>query len=361
MNSSYVMADDKVPYGYGYARHFTFYGEFNRNSNWIGIFEAVCISFLALVAIFANLLVIVIIAANKTMRTVHNLLLANLAACGVASVIGFPIIAVTRICETWIFGRVGCGFSFYSQSHSALASVWTMAFISFDKHRSITTTGAHALCVKTGWIFIAVTHVIGLISGLPLGIFYLVLEANVGSEPVHICTLVWPKWVIKVSMIYVMTIGILMIGTPSAFISYHYIKIFQVLQMTKRAVVKHIRVHPADNGSVLRQNQTMKSRDKRDLKVTSLLVLLVTVYGMSYLPLFVVCSVQLYDTLKNTALMKSHFLLLAICIIYANSCTNPLIYGLLNGRIRDGFKKLKTICCHKKEFRSTSQTDIEFR
>ena len=344
--------------GWGYREYFTFYSEFGRPHRWLPILEAVCVILLALVALVGNILVIIIIVWQRALRTVTNAFIANLAVCGILFVLGFPIIVLTRLRETWVFGEGVCKLLFFVQNYSAVASVWTLGLISYDRYKWVVRSGVGALKMRTAIIIIMLKTLLGLGLFTPIAIHFIVLELPLNNRTVKICTLVWPNSPVRPSILYTSLMGTFFIFIPFILITFFYSKIFQVLKRSRNNLMSYGSLSSDSDGTMrpIPSKSTGTGRTRRDRKIITMLVTVVVVFVVSWIPMFLVFVLMLYDGLSQALIVRSHYFLLAICIAFTNACINPIIYGVMNTNFTSALHALFGKCLRRTD-RNSKKVD----
>lgn len=101
---------------------------------YVMVFYVFIFSAMVLVAAGGNLIVIWIVLAHKTMRTVTNYFLVNLAiADALISVLNTLFNFVYMLQSHWPFGRWYCKFSQFVATCTICASVFTFMAIALDR------------------------------------------------------------------------------------------------------------------------------------------------------------------------------------------------------------------------------------
>lgn len=102
------------------------------------IVQVTLMSIILAIALVGNICLILIIITDVRLRTVHNKMVINLAACGLFTVVANgPFIISTLAKEEWIYGDVWCQFNGFTTSVYGLAVVLTLAMISINRYQVI--------------------------------------------------------------------------------------------------------------------------------------------------------------------------------------------------------------------------------
>jgi hypothetical protein len=124
---------------------------------------------IAVLGLVGNLLVIVVVVRNRTMRSTTNALIVSLAVADLAFiVICVPLTALSYTQAPWVFGQFVCRLYQNVIHVTAYASVYTLVLMSLDRYlavvhpiRSMTLRTERNACVLIAlvWTLIAVGHV----------------------------------------------------------------------------------------------------------------------------------------------------------------------------------------------------------
>ena len=104
------------------------------------------------------------------------------------------------------------------------------------------------------------------------------------------------------------------------------------------------------SAKVLRRSAAAKARRREEYRFAITLIVVVIVFVICWLPYCISMLVSIFC--KDPVPRAFHMFTLVIG--YANSCCNPIIYGLMNKRFATGFKDLYC-CCRKSKFRMPIQ------
>ncbi|XP_069580711.1 neuropeptide Y receptor type 2-like [Brachyistius frenatus] len=283
-------------------------------------------STIIVLGVLGNSLVIYVIYRFKTLRTVTNFFIANLAVADLlVNTLCLPFTLVYTLQGEWKFGSTLCFLLPYAQGLAVHVSTVTLNVIALDRHRCIVyhleTRMRKDVCF---WV-IALTWVLSAVLASPLAIF-----REYGSftlEPGHsiqVCTEKWPGTNTD-GTVYSISMLILQYFLPLSIISFAYARIWSKLRA---------HVSPAESGAV---GGAGSERHRRRRKTTKMLVTMVVVFAVSWLPFH---AFQLATDIDSTVLDMRDFRLLytvfhvvAMCSTFAN----PLLYGWMNRNYRAAF------------------------
>ncbi|XP_053332778.1 neuropeptide Y receptor Y2, like [Clarias gariepinus] len=276
-------------------------------------------STIILLGVVGNSLVIYIVYKFKTLRTVTNFFIANLAVADLlVNTLCLPFTLAYTLLGRWKFGRVLCFALPYAQGLAVHVSTVTLNVIALDRHRCIIHHLETRLSKDTCFLVIALTWAISAVLASPLAIFreYGIVDLSPG-ESIEVCGEKWPGSSTD-GTLYSVSMLLIQYVFPLAVISFAYIRIWSKLR-------NH--VTPAGHSD----------SHHRRRKTTKMLVTMVVVFAVSWLPFH---AFQLAIDIDSSVLVMRDFKLLytvfhivAMCSTFAN----PLLYGWMNRNYRSAF------------------------
>ncbi|XP_042257736.1 neuropeptide Y receptor Y2, like [Thunnus maccoyii] len=283
-------------------------------------------STIIVLGVLGNSLVIYVIYRFKTLRTVTNFFIANLAVADLlVNTLCLPFTLVYTLQGEWKFGSTLCFLLPYAQGLAVHVSTVTLNVIALDRHRCIVYHLETRMRKDVCFGVIALTWVLSAVLASPLAIF-----REYGSftlEPGHtiqVCTEKWPGKNTD-GTVYSISMLILQYFLPLSIISFAYARIWSKLRG---------HVSPAESGV---NSSAGSERHRRRRKTTKMLVTMVVVFAVSWLPFH---AFQLATDIDSTVLDMRDFRLLytvfhvvAMCSTFAN----PLLYGWMNRNYRAAF------------------------
>ncbi|GCC21380.1 neuropeptide Y receptor type 2-like [Chiloscyllium punctatum] len=274
-----------------------------------------------LLGLVGNSLVIYMIIKYKTMRTVTNFFIANLALADLmVDTLCLPFTLVYTLLDEWKLGAVLCHLVPYAQALSVHVSTLTLTVIALDRHRCIVFHLDSRISKKFSFITISMTWLVSAILAGPLAIFreYKIVDLQPINLQIVVCSEKWPSGNTQDGTIYSISMFILQYVLPLGIISYAYIRIWIKLK-------NHV-------SPCARSDSHYRRR-----KTTKMLVMVVVVFAVCWLPLH---TFQLASDLDKRLfqfteykLLYTIFHVLAMCSTFAN----PLLYGWMNKNYRNGF------------------------
>ncbi|XP_068185872.1 trace amine-associated receptor 13c-like [Antennarius striatus] len=283
----------------------------------------IVLSFISIVTVILNILVIISISHFKQLHTPTNLLLLSLAVSD--CVVGlFFIFQIILINGCWFLGDIMCVVYIAMDYIIISTSVGTMVLISVDRYVAIcyplhystqVTTKRTDICICLCWVFCV------LFSSL-------IMRDNL-EQPGRYNTCVG-QCVIHVDYASGLADMILFFMLPVTVIILLYMRVFLVAVSQARAMRSHIT-------SDTIKCSTKGTAKKSELKAAITLGVVVVVFLICVCPYYCV-SLTGQDSMLNVS--SSTFI---ICLFYFNSCLNPLIYALFYPWFRKSIKLIVTL------------------
>lgn len=277
-------------------------------------------SLIILLGLLGNSLVIYMIIRYRTMRTVTNFFIANLALADLlVDTLCLPFTLVYTLLDEWKFGAVLCHMVPFAQALSVHVSILTLTVIALERYRCIIFHLGRRLTWHSSFLIMALTWTMSAILAAPLAIFREYRHEEIPSINLRIsvCSEKWPHGTSRDGVIYSLSMLLLQYIIPLAIISYAYICIWVKLK-------NHV--------SPSTRNDSINRRKK----TTKMLALVVVVFAICWLPFHVIqlaSDLDLALRLKEYKLIYTVFHIVAMCSTF----TNPLLYGWMNKNYRNGF------------------------
>ncbi|KAK8734046.1 hypothetical protein OTU49_017452 [Cherax quadricarinatus] len=137
----------------------------------VAIVVPIIFGIIVLVGLFGNTLVVIVIIANKQMRSTTNYLIFSLAMADLLFIVFcVPFTASDYILLSWPFGSIWCKAVQYLTYVTAYASVYTLLLLSFDRFLAVVHPIA-AITIRTqrnALYSIALSWILILTSCIPL-------------------------------------------------------------------------------------------------------------------------------------------------------------------------------------------------
>ncbi|XP_078049906.1 RYamide receptor [Augochlora pura] len=295
------------------------------------VFLSILYGSLAFLTLVGNSLVMWIIATSKRMQNVTNFYIANLAVADI--VIGLFVIPFqfqAALLQRWDLPHFLCAFCPFVKTLSVSVSVFTLTAIAIDRHRSILQPLKPKPSKRTAKIVIFGIWVIGVILSVPMAIALevrIVVEEDADDANYTykkpICTRV--NLSVETMFIYQ---GLLLV------ILRYLIPLIVISCVYARMVMKLWSNRAPGNAEDSRDANLMRNK----MRVIKMFIIIVAVFALCWLPL------QTYQFLQycypiNHYVYINYIYFVCDWLAMSNSCYNPLIYGIYNGKFRREFQQ----------------------
>ncbi|XP_028250380.1 trace amine-associated receptor 13c-like [Parambassis ranga] len=268
-----------------------------------------------------NLLVIISVSHFRRLHTPTNLLLLSLAVSDFT--VGLVVLPCEFIRRTacWFLGEFMCSFSKYVNSVTVSSSLVNMVLISADRYVAICdplhypsrlTLTRVKMCIFLCWLCVA---------------FYcsIYVKDDLLQKDTH--TSCYGECVFVVDDITGIVDLVIPFITPVTIIIVLYMRVFVVALSQARAMRSHI------TAVSLQHSGTLTSR-KSELKAARTLGILVVVFLTCFCP---------YYCVAFSGANSQEVIMIVLCLIYLNSCLNPVIYALFYPWFRNCVKLILTL------------------
>ncbi|KAL9980513.1 hypothetical protein ACROYT_G009113 [Oculina patagonica] len=265
------------------------------------------------VAFFGNIMAL--LTCYKKYRSSQSILLCYIASLATADLL-FAILSTFDIAYfflgDWPGGNPMCKIQGSLIEISYSASVLTLAAISYERSRSVTsTTLARNRGVEHRTIVIKILWIVSVVLCAPLFYGYATKEEN-GKQ---LC--LNTNWGDSGRQTYYILQAVLIFLCPLIFMVWAHTKILRVLQA-------HIN-----------NSQGVGSVQSKQHKVTKMLAVVTLFFFCCWSPFIMVRALRYFYVYEGDELWK-----LTQLIIFGNSAANPILYCFYSGQFRRSFKEI---------------------
>nr|AKQ63034.1 orphan G-protein coupled receptor 24 [Platynereis dumerilii] len=289
---------------------------------------------ISLLAVVGNTLVITVIAKNKSMQTVTNFYIANLAIADVLiGIFSIPFQFQAALLQRWDLPEFLCPVAPFFKEMTVNVSIITLTVISIDRYMAIVHPLKPRCSRRVAKAVMAVVWTFSLCSGIPMAIIFSVEKEELyPGRYVYKCHPHFPKndLVVDLGKLYRLYLIIVQYFFPLIIICVAYFRVMYTIWGNQAP------------GSAVDARDQKLNKNKR--KVIKMLVIVVAMFAFCWLPLQtynllseIFQEINLYRYI-NIIWFCSHWLAMS------NSCCNPFIYGLLNERYKNAFRQLFRTC-----------------
>lgn len=292
---------------------------FNSLPGLKALFYAIYI-FIFVIGICGNVLVCYVVFRNKSMQTVTNYFITNLALSDILlCTFAVPFTPLYMFMRQWVFGRVLCHLVPYAQGVSVYISAFTLMSIAIDRFFVIIYPFKPRLQVSVCYIIIfSVWGLAGLLT-LPYGIFMDLIPTDSGLY----CDEVWPYESSRKAFGF--STSILQFVVPFIIITFCYMKV--CIKLKNRAKSKP--------GAKSAKKEEMER--ERTRRTNRMLITMVVIFGASWLPINIYnLIIDFYIPAASWSFLNVIFFI-SHAAAMSSTCYNPFLYSWLNENFRKEF------------------------
>ncbi|XP_068938286.1 somatostatin receptor type 3 [Petaurus breviceps papuanus] len=277
------------------------------------VYLAVCV-----VGLLGNSLVIYVVLRHTVSPSVTNVYILNLALADELFMLGLPFLAAQNALSYWPFGSLMCRLVMAVDSINQFTSIFCLTVMSVDRYLAVvhptrssrwrTAPVARAVSAAV-WVASAVVVLpVVVFSGVPRGM--------------NTCHIQWPEPAAAWQTGFIVYTAALGFFGPLLVICLCYLLIVVKVRSASRRV-----------------QVTSSKRRRSERRVTRMVVVVVALFVLCWLPFYVLNIVNVVCPLpEEPSLFGVYFLV--VVLPYANSCANPIIYGFLSYRFKQGFRRV---------------------
>lgn len=317
------------------------------------------ISFLVLVIVFGNVLVITAICRFQRLQNVTNCFITSLACADlVMGLVVVPFGGIHITLNTWYFDNGFCSFWLATDILCVTASIETLCVIALDRYLAITSPFRYQSLLTKGRariIVLLVWVIAGLISFLPIH-----MEWWISSEiEAHHCLKNNSCCEFNVNTPYAIVSSTISFYIPLVIMIFVYSRVFQEARKQLKKIDKSEgRFHAQNNNGkkdeVLSGHCEVRTTKKpkfclKEHKALKTLGIIMGVFTLCWLPFFVLNVVPQKMVEVNPLIYK-----VLNWIGYANSAFNPLIY-CRSPEFRYAFKEI--LCLNRSRYPNVRPTN----
>ncbi|XP_017866483.1 PREDICTED: neuropeptide FF receptor 2 [Drosophila arizonae] len=281
-------------------------------------------SFLPLIifGLYANYILIYLIATNRALRSPTNLIIANMAMADLLTLLICPVMfLINDFYQNFQLGCVGCKLEGFLVVVFLITAVLNLSVVSYDRLTAIVLPQETRLTLHGAKIVITCTWLTGLLLALPLAIYreYRVrIWRNFTERYCKENTNVLPKyWYVLITVLVWLPLSIMLIC---------YTAIFIKLDRYEKRVLS-------------RENPLTVSY-KRSVAKTLFIVVVVFVVLRLPFTIFVVQRERSYKTAESVGCGTQYFSYFSQYLMFVNAAVNPIVYGFNNENFRRAYAQI---------------------
>ncbi|KAK2840312.1 hypothetical protein Q5P01_014052 [Channa striata] len=295
------------------------------------------LSFISLLTVTLNLLVIISISHFKQLQCPTNLLLLSLAVSDLF--VGFDMLfQIMLINGCWLLGDLMCTLYFCLDYITTCTSVGIMVLISVDRYVAICDPLHYCTKVTPRRVEVCV-----LLCWFSSVLYTMIVMSDELTQPGRFNTCAGECATVSKSIVQVTDLIFTFIG-PITVIIVLYMRVFVVAVSQARAMRSHI-------AAVSLERSVKVTVKKSEIKAAGTLGVVIVVFLLCMCPYFCV-TVTGQDILYNASSVA-----IVLCLYYFNSCLNPIIYAFFYPWFR---KSIRLIVTFKILKPGSSDTNMEW-
>lgn len=274
-----------------------------------------------MLGVFGNCLVCYVVFRNKHMQNVTNYFITNLALADILlCVLAVPFTPLYTFMGEWMFGRLLCHMVPMAQGTSVYVSTLTLMSIAIDRFFVIIYPFRPRLRLSICYLIIVSIWLFSISATLPYA-FYM---GMVDYQDRSYCEELWPSEFIR--QVFSGFTAIMQFVVPFIIILICYGKISN--RMNER-----VRAKPGSKSS--KKEEADRERKRR---TNRMLIAMVTIFGVSWLPMNVVHLVGDYYAPASTWSYYNMCFFITHVVAMSSTCYNPFLYAWLNENFRKEFQ-----------------------
>ena len=284
-------------------------------------------SFIIIVGLTGNSLIVATLSRWREMRTPCNLLIANICAADLGVCLLAAPLRIIEIYRGWLFGGVLCYILTPLQDVFVAVSVVTQTVIALERHRAIVTPFKPKMTVERVKMVMPVVWIACYVtSGVPMLIF---LKNNLFPDGYFFCYPFFPSNGYKIA--YEMYLVVFFITLPFVLQSAAYFNVIRTLRDENEV---HLMCNAYHQNSSTKK--TFSDRAKQKKCLIRMLIVLMLAFQVCYLPRGVIMLMKEFSP-ETTA--KPEFLyidLTTLAMYYLKHAINPIILSAMSEDFRSG-------------------------
>ena len=308
------------------------------------VIESTILVIICTASILGNITLFFIITRKRSLRTISNGFLLNLAFADLlVSVLNMPITVVTIVKQRWIFGDRACKLLGFTTMLSFVSSVMWLAMIAINRYYYVVQWKIYPsyFTPKRSVLFAGTVWLISLLLSIPPLLGWAKYRYIPGKS---YCFVSWPS-----DVYYMYFMLIICFFGPLSIMSLSYYNILKFTREAKERVNRHRDINilqeetqreRGNNTDVYEQNRKRLRMTQEEVKITNTLLIVVACFMACWAPFAMTMFFDVYYPHPLPRTVDISTLLLG----YANSMCNPIVYGVRNQAVRSELVRLVTQC-----------------
>lgn len=277
--------------------------------------------------ICGNVLVAYVVIRKKTMRTITNIFITNLALSDILMcLLAVPFTPLSAFMKQWVFGEVMCHILPMTLGVSVYVSTLTSTAIAVDRYLVILYPFKPRMKTGVCLLIIVIIWIISVSISLPLGIYQKVIHTD--HDDTRMCSEHWPHPTAR--QFFTVTSLLLQYLVPCAIITFCYIEVWRSLSNRTHSMI----------GTGCRSRDREQVEIRRKKRTNKMLVAMISIFVVCWLPLNALHITSEYkDSVRFWSL---YYLIFFIAHVIAMSSTvyNPFLYAWMNESFSKEFRNV---------------------
>ena len=315
----------------------------------LAIIQLMCYSIITAAGLIGNMLICLAVFKRRRLR-ITDVFILNLAATDLGTcVVSIPFDFVEILAKEWPFGNVLCKTVYPLQTILMAVSVYTLLFMSWERHRSVMPPLKPKLKAKRAFAILLMLWIACIVL---VGPFIAVLRIETDDGKTQ-CKENWPREYHP--KVFTLAVFIVLYVLPLFVITANYIKISQKLFRDIQRMRKAI---DGDKKNSAKKPLT-QARAQRNMRIVKIFVIVVIAFSLCMLPNHVMWIWHDFGSGQEHQNYFDNIIVFCYILVYANSAINPFIFVFLHRRyckdIFNSCSALKAfVSCFKIDRKETS-------
>uniref|UniRef100_A0A8C3WDI1 Somatostatin receptor 3 n=1 Tax=Catagonus wagneri TaxID=51154 RepID=A0A8C3WDI1_9CETA len=278
------------------------------------VYLVVCV-----VGLLGNSLVIYVVLRQRASPSVTSVYILNLALADELFMLGLPFLAAQNALSYWPFGSLLCRLVMALDGINQFTSIFCLTVMSVDRYLAVVhpTRSARWRTAPVARTVSAAVWVAAAVVVLPVVVFSGV------PRGMSTCHMQWPEPAAAWRAAFIIYTAALGFFGPLLVICLCYLLIVVKVRSAGRRV----------------RAPSCQRRRSSERRVTRMVVAVVALFVLCWMPFYVLNIINVVCPLpEEPAFFGLYFLVVALP--YANSCANPILYGFLSYRFKQGFRRV---------------------
>ncbi|XP_020607386.1 galanin receptor type 1-like [Orbicella faveolata] len=290
----------------------------------LAIVQMMCFPIITAAGLIGNTLICLAVFKRRRLR-ITDVFILNLAATDLATcVISIPFDFVEILMKQWPFGNVLCKTVYPLQTILMAVSVYTLLFMSWERHRSVMPPLKPKLKAKRA---VAVVFFLWIASISLVGPYIAILRVEKADGRTE-CSESWPQ--AYHPKVFTLAVFIALYVLPLFVITANYIRISQKLWRDIQRMQKAIGEKNGNSKKPLTQ-----ARAQRNMRIVRIFILVVIAFSLCMLPNHIMWIWYDFGAGREYENFNT-IIVFCFILVYSNSAINPFIFVFLHRRYCKG-------------------------